>query len=393
MTSLLRYDAACQALAEAKSFDEVRDWEDKAAAVREYARRAKNRSLEIDALEIRERARRRRGELLIELKSQGLLFEGQKKELSAADDSSRLTLEQLDTTRNESSRDQKLAQVPTDSFERLISRCRDYMEQHPEKHSFADIPNGPINGARSIMGSRQEPDDSLDYFPTPPWATRALMERVWPVAVPSGRIASAWEPACGEGHIAEVLEEYCNAVLASDIHDYGYGDIIDFLQSPPEPRVDWIITNPPFGDKAEQFVTRALTMTQVGVAMFFRLQWLETVGRYERIFQPYPPSLIAQFVERVPIHKGRWEPEGDTATAYLWIVWMPARQEARGLTEFIWIPPGCREALTHSDDAKRFTAHPVIRKQHHFDSSGNPLTHNNDGEVVVPFPLEQRMEG
>ena len=31
MTSLLKYDAACRAVAEAKTLDEVRDWEDKAA--------------------------------------------------------------------------------------------------------------------------------------------------------------------------------------------------------------------------------------------------------------------------------------------------------------------------------------------------------------------------
>jgi hypothetical protein len=33
MTAVLKYDAACQAIAEAKSVDEVTDWIDKAAAV------------------------------------------------------------------------------------------------------------------------------------------------------------------------------------------------------------------------------------------------------------------------------------------------------------------------------------------------------------------------
>ena len=69
MTSLLKYDAACRAVAEAKTLDEVRDWEDKAAAVREYSLRAHNRPLELDAIEISERARRRRGELLVALKA------------------------------------------------------------------------------------------------------------------------------------------------------------------------------------------------------------------------------------------------------------------------------------------------------------------------------------
>ena len=319
MTVPLKYDAACRALAEAKSFDEVRDWEDKAAAVREYSRRARNRSLQIDALEIRERARLRRGELLLELKAAGQLAEGRRKTVSDGGPLP-LTLEQLDITKNESARDQKLAQMGTDSFERLISRCRSYMEEHPEKHSFESIARGPINGARAIMGSRQEPDDSLDYFPTPPWATRALIEKVlWPY-LGGEPLRSFWEPACGEGHMSEVLREYCPCVLASDIHDYGleFQAVHDFLGDDIKlcrPHVDWIVSNPPFGDKTEAFVLRAIEWAQVGVAMFVRLQWLESVGRYEAIFRDHPPTIIAFFAERVNLCKGRCEPEGSTATA------------------------------------------------------------------------------
>src|ERR1019366_3346675 len=125
---------------------------------------------------------------------------------------------------------------------------------------------------RSIMGDRQEPDDSLDFFPTPPWATRALMERVMPVAWGANcKNYKAWEPACGEGHIALVLNEYFGDLFASDIHNYCGNNIRDFLTVGAIPsEFDWIITNPPFGDKAIQFVLRALDLAQVGVAMFFR---------------------------------------------------------------------------------------------------------------------------
>jgi hypothetical protein len=43
-----------------------------------------------------------------------------------------------------------------------------------------DSPAAPINGARAIMAARQEPADSLDFFPTPPFATRALVEHALP---------------------------------------------------------------------------------------------------------------------------------------------------------------------------------------------------------------------
>jgi hypothetical protein len=380
----LKYDEACRAVAVAKSFDEVRDWEDKAAAVREYSRRIRNRSLEIDALEIRERARRRRGELLIHLRENGQLLDGRTKTVTDEVPFQRVTLDDLDVSKNESSRDQKIAALDGNSFERLVARCRAYMEDNPDKHAVdvLRVKDGPINGARSIMGSRQEPDDSLDFFPTPPWATRALMEVVLP-QLGVRKFGSAWEPACGEGHIAEVLGEYFGRVLATDIVNYGYsGELFDFIEGDPVDyeRRDWIITNPPFKERAEAFVLRSLDLANVGVAMFLRLQWLETNGRYERIFHPFPPTMIAQFAERVPLCKGQWDPKGDTATAYLWIVWIPEYMP-RSYTRFFWVPPGQRESLTRPDDAERFTAHPVIKRNRPRDASGTTLNHDADGVV------------
>lgn len=388
MTALLKYDAACRAVAEAKTIDEVRSWLDKAAAVREYARRIRDRTLELDALEIRAQSKRRRGELILSLKAEGHFPEGRRSTVDDDPQFKPMRLEDYDISRDESSEEQEIAAMPLDAFQRLVARCRAYAEGHPEKHSINVLkppPDGEVNGARSIMGSRQEPDDSLDYFPTPPWATRALIERVlrrhW--NIPAARLVSAWEPASGEGHIAEVLSEYFQCVDASDIHDYGYAQPdFDFLNCAAVEDCDWIITNPPFNDKAEAFILRALDLAQVGVAMFLRLQWLESVGRYERIFKPHPPAIIAQFAERVPLHKGRWEPDGTTATAYLWIVWLKAERGDR--TEFFWIPPGQREALTRPDDAERFTSHPVIKKIRVADD-GSP-TDPDTGEIISDNP-------
>lgn len=226
--------------------------------------------------------------------------------------------------------------------------------------SAPPVPPGPSEaimpgGGLAIAHSRVEPTDSLDFFPTPPWATRALFEHVFVHLNRKGhcQFQRAWEPACGEGHMAEVMCEYFRDVMASDKGDYAYRHYgIDFLtdDTVAPGTYDWIITNPPFGENTDKFILKALELAGTGVAMLVRLQCLETVGRYEKIFRDRPPTLISFFVERVPMHKGRWEPDGDTMTAYIWLTWLKGASPQAPF----WIPPGCREALTKPDDVARF---------------------------------------
>lgn len=209
-----------------------------------------------------------------------------------------------------------------------------------------------MKSARSIMASRKEPFNSFDFFATPPWGTRALCEAVLPHIGINPRDFCAWEPACGEGHMAEPLKEYFGYVLATDIFDYGYSSCLDFLDERTDCVSDWIVTNPPF--KASlKFTERALQLARVGVAIFIRTQWaIEGCERYQRLFRDRPPTLFAPFVERVPLCKGKWDPDGSTATAYCWLIWVKNRTP---MPPF-WIPPGQRKLLTKPTDRGRFAA-------------------------------------
>jgi hypothetical protein len=63
---LSRYDKARNALAEARSVDEVKDVLNTAAALKEYARRARDEQLMADAAAIQQQATRRLGEVMAE---------------------------------------------------------------------------------------------------------------------------------------------------------------------------------------------------------------------------------------------------------------------------------------------------------------------------------------
>jgi hypothetical protein len=201
------------------------------------------------------------------------------------------------------------------------------------------------NTSHAVMAQRTEAKDSADDFPTPPWATRALLEHVLQDndAIPTFRCL---EPACGAGHMAKVLKSYFGEVISSDAYDYGYGAVQDFLSARyKEEEFDWVITNPPF-KLAEQFVLRALKIARVGVAVLARTVFLESVGRYDSIYSNCPPTKFAQFVERVPMVKGRLDMKATTATGYAWFVW-----EKSIATEprLMWIPP-CRRSLERVGD-------------------------------------------
>src|ERR1700733_12842473 len=93
----------------------------------------------------------------------------------------------------------------------------------PIEEQPAAVERALPNGARAVMASRKQPAEDLDFSPTPPWATRALIERVFPVVnISRASLTSVHEPGCGAGHMAEVLREYFRTVTATDVNDYGY---------------------------------------------------------------------------------------------------------------------------------------------------------------------------
>jgi len=190
----------------------------------------------------------------------------------------------------------------------------------------------------------------LDYFPTPPWGTRAGAEVLLEVD-PEAR--TVYDPACGGGHMADVLTERFAHVWRSDVHAYRpETPICDWLTEPYDgPEVDWVFTNPPF-KIAPDFVRLGLQRARRGVALLLRMAFVEGVGRHPLFEGPAPLTTFSPFSERLPMTLGRWDPEASSATAYAWFFWMrdAPPQPPR------WIRPGTRDRLWLPTDAERWGA-------------------------------------
>ncbi|MFN3523210.1 MAG: hypothetical protein ACK4YQ_13260 [Phenylobacterium sp.] len=167
-----------------------------------------------------------------------------------------------------------------------------------------------------------------DFFPTPAWATHALIDN----EKFSGAI---WESACGNGAMSTVLDHAARSVTSSDLYDRGFGEAgVDFLGA------DWcadnIVTNPPY-NAAEGFVKSGVKLARRKFALLLRLAFLEGANRANTIFAETPPSRVWVFSERITFYPAGAVQQGSGTTAYAWFVW---DKDAPSGTELKWFKPG-----------------------------------------------------
>ena len=170
--------------------------------------------------------------------------------------------------------------------------------------------------------------DGPDFYPTPPWATFALIEN-------EKFSGSIWESACGDGAMSRVLAETGSTISSSDMYDRGFGEAgVDFRFAKSE--AENIVTNPPF-NAAEEFVHSGLKLAQKKFALLLRLAFLEGAGRQHSIFNKAPPSKVWVFSERITFYPKNVEQKGSGTTAYAWFVW---DRDHIGPTQLCWLPTG-----------------------------------------------------
>ena len=143
-----------------------------------------------------------------------------------------------------------------------------------------------------------------------------------------------WECACGNGNLSKRLEHHHHKVYSTDIVYRGYGEreSIDFLKCYKKFDGD-IITNPPY-KYATEFVLKALDLSNRKVAMFLKIQFLESRKRWQKLFRDFPPSKVYVFVKRINCYRNDDRSIKGSAVCYAWFVW---DKDYNGETIVRWI--------------------------------------------------------
>jgi len=169
---------------------------------------------------------------------------------------------------------------------------------------------------------RREKDD---FYPTPPAATQALLDR----EKFDGQI---YECACGDGAMSEVLIENGYDVYSSDLINRGYGETgIDFLKT--EKPFDNIITNPPF-KLGPDFVLHSFKLARKKIAFFGKLNFLEGQRRRKKIFNLKKLKKVYVFSGRVSFTKRGATKSAGGLISFAWYVF---DQNYNGLPQIDWI--------------------------------------------------------
>ena len=124
---LVRYDAACRALAEAERVDDVKAIKDKAEAMRGYARQIKNPQLEADAWVIRKRAEDKLGGLSAAL-DKAPPAKGKGAGLPASGKTKATALKAVGISTSAANRYEQFNRLPTKEKEKRIARGRAAIE-------------------------------------------------------------------------------------------------------------------------------------------------------------------------------------------------------------------------------------------------------------------------
>jgi len=172
-----------------------------------------------------------------------------------------------------------------------------------------------------------------DYYATPPEDTEKFL-KVYDVS----KFKKILEPACGEGHLSEVLKKYNKNVTSYDLIDRGYQDKqVDFLKENISDKFDLVITNPPF-KYALEFIQRGLEISDT-VIILAKIQLLEGQRRSE-VMKDLGLKEIYGYVSRCNCWRNgsKLNPKtGKPWSGAMFLAWYVFEKEYNGKPEYNWL--------------------------------------------------------
>lgn len=202
-------------------------------------------------------------------------------------------------------------------------------ELFPSSHDGNTDDDDEDDGDSGFYGSERRVRSNEAWDTIDPRLVQALVG-----ALPELRKRKIWEPAAGKALMVEQLEEAgCKIEVASDIEPRSSrGEAQNFFDVTEMPvSVDTIVTNPPWGRLAADFVRHALDLAAPArglVVMLLPLPWI--TGR--QIADLTGSVGLDQIV--VPRFRARWMTPEEEASAggasapkmnHVWVVWDFAR--------------------------------------------------------------------
>lgn len=160
----------------------------------------------------------------------------------------------------------------------------------------------------------------LNFYESPWWFTTELLRHVKPEGI-------IGEPCVGHGGISSLLKGWSDTkkIWTNDIDpnkraDYHYDATVAESWDKFE-ESDWIITNPPYGDKAAPIIKNAFKKARVGVGAFLLTSFLEPCDNRAAFLEEHPPSLILimpRYCFRKDKKGKRWATDNITISCFVW---------------------------------------------------------------------------
>lgn len=159
-----------------------------------------------------------------------------------------------------------------------------------------------------------------DYYPTPVSLIEPLLNCVDIKGI-------VLEPCAGHGAIASQFPG-CITNEPYPTGDYQTDFALDATQSDSWLEfgaVDWVVTNPPYGDMAISIVQNALDRANVGVAMLLRLSWLEPCcsrkeGNRDKLLIKYADCMTHMLIAS-PRPNFRADTDSSDSITVAWVIW------------------------------------------------------------------------